>query len=922
MNSLQFTYNEQFYEFFGNSKELVFNTMQREQSFINEGLLAAVRHLNLKCDLVVDIGANIGNHSIYFASQMNCKVIAFEPDKENYQHLLQNIKTNSLQQEISPKYLGVGKFNGSGTIIKDELNNYVLSSAPNAKEAIKINALDSIEFKQPIHILRLGYKDGNIDILRGGKATIAKFKPLLLLEAKKNTIPHDVIQFLWQFEYQPILLGGGSDYYAFCHRSQVNAYNQFLMVYYTNKYEKDQSLLSEKALAFAKEYNRMKSIISQYYSKNFELRKQNAALELQLKTKILTTNAWEEAYSKQLQIIKEKDTNLWKKILTSFTEAGLEDASKVKAKIEKEASRGMPKGLVSPQIELSVSSVTPTPTEVDLFIHATQWEKVDTASIQLKFSSLGVLAHLHKVTTANNTPADDSIHKLNDKKDLFNLLPKKSFIPCLVIDLDSPILWESFIDYVWQEIESCNTLDVLVADGVSIQDEEVSVFQLTDKIETEALSIVPTSLNFAFLQGIKNVLILPQAAVNPEKRQQIKDLAHKLNVGRNYINESSVEEEEFAKILKLSKLSVGITARQALATQLPSNQTEINNSLIQSYEDIITSVEVNKPLEVALVGRIHPERWHKGGIYTSCVKYAESLERSGIAHDVIEIDQDFNEIVKRCNQAKLVIIYTGDQIAQDYYNVEPLTQYLDEKGHKVIVNASYDTYNERTELILDLLEKTSENVAMMAFASEVAQDPLLANYQHRIVTVPKTIKPIQAMDFQFAERKGIFMGDLNKFLMPRITADAEQTYRAVRQALPNEKIHFITQYKNQQAIPDWMDNYELHDFDKEIHQHFFGTRIYVHAQNYCTFEMLPVEGMLAGMPVLYKNMPQSLNSYIGDCGVRFDTSGALERAIKAVYNSPQVWSSLSALGQNMQTHYTEANFDNHFLRSLYTHLNK
>lgn len=58
---------------------------------------------------VIDIGANIGDFSIFAASKSkNVKVYSFEPIKTTYRQLLNNIGLNSLEKQIIPFNLAVG----------------------------------------------------------------------------------------------------------------------------------------------------------------------------------------------------------------------------------------------------------------------------------------------------------------------------------------------------------------------------------------------------------------------------------------------------------------------------------------------------------------------------------------------------------------------------------------------------------------------------------------------------------------------------------------------------------------------------------------------------------------------------------------------------------------------------------------------
>ena len=75
--------------------------------------------LNVRDKVVIDIGANIGDSSIYFALNGAKKVIAFEPFLNSFDLLVKNIDVNDLKDKIIPVNAGVG---GNRTIVKIESN--------------------------------------------------------------------------------------------------------------------------------------------------------------------------------------------------------------------------------------------------------------------------------------------------------------------------------------------------------------------------------------------------------------------------------------------------------------------------------------------------------------------------------------------------------------------------------------------------------------------------------------------------------------------------------------------------------------------------------------------------------------------------------------------------------------------------------
>jgi FkbM family methyltransferase len=58
---------------------------------------------------VLDVGANVGNHALYFATRMAAaKVVVIEPNPLALAPLLANVVVNGLTDVIETRHLGVG----------------------------------------------------------------------------------------------------------------------------------------------------------------------------------------------------------------------------------------------------------------------------------------------------------------------------------------------------------------------------------------------------------------------------------------------------------------------------------------------------------------------------------------------------------------------------------------------------------------------------------------------------------------------------------------------------------------------------------------------------------------------------------------------------------------------------------------------
>jgi len=145
-----------------------------------------------KGNIVVDIGANIGFHTILFADKVGPqgKVYAFEPDPVSYEILLKNIRVNNLKNVIA-KPLAISNKKILLNLYKSKTNygdNRVYASDIFG-EKLKINAdsLDNLfnnffDKSQRISLLKIDTQGFEPFVIQGAKKLIKQYKPTLFFE--------------------------------------------------------------------------------------------------------------------------------------------------------------------------------------------------------------------------------------------------------------------------------------------------------------------------------------------------------------------------------------------------------------------------------------------------------------------------------------------------------------------------------------------------------------------------------------------------------------------------------------------------------------------------------------------------------------------------------------------------------------------
>ena len=161
------------------------NFVLNKQFFEIEILEKINKYLN-KDSVVFDLGANVGNHTLYWALKQKVKkVYSFEPVPNTFKILEKNIEINKLQDTVNIFNFGLSDKTQMADIDSFMPTNIgathlkVLSSG-----SIQLKDLDSVEIKEDyIDFVKIDIEGMEIDCLNGAKSFIEKYHPLFLIEA-------------------------------------------------------------------------------------------------------------------------------------------------------------------------------------------------------------------------------------------------------------------------------------------------------------------------------------------------------------------------------------------------------------------------------------------------------------------------------------------------------------------------------------------------------------------------------------------------------------------------------------------------------------------------------------------------------------------------------------------------------------------
>ena len=134
--------------------------------------------------LVLDVGANIGNHTLYLAAEVGCQVYAFEPNESLVEAFEESININGFDDLVTVCKFGLGKSLSHGAFEKEIPENIGAQRIAVGSGDIEIKPLDKIVFDEKVDAIKIDVEGMELDVLMGARELVIRDKPLLYVECQ------------------------------------------------------------------------------------------------------------------------------------------------------------------------------------------------------------------------------------------------------------------------------------------------------------------------------------------------------------------------------------------------------------------------------------------------------------------------------------------------------------------------------------------------------------------------------------------------------------------------------------------------------------------------------------------------------------------------------------------------------------------
>lgn len=164
----------------------IFRWLEQQERFYEQEMLDFLAALVPAGGMVADVGANIGNHAVWFAGVMGCRVRAFEPIPLLSTILARNVAQNQLDALVRVEPYGVGSRPSRAHVASWDRTNAGASRLELRREKgyIRVVALDDLTWDQPVDLLKIDVEGMEHEVLAGAVSLIRRHRPVLAVEAR------------------------------------------------------------------------------------------------------------------------------------------------------------------------------------------------------------------------------------------------------------------------------------------------------------------------------------------------------------------------------------------------------------------------------------------------------------------------------------------------------------------------------------------------------------------------------------------------------------------------------------------------------------------------------------------------------------------------------------------------------------------
>jgi len=175
-----------------NPNDIIQRAYLKGQYFEADSLEKLHKLIRKPAPKILEVGANIGNHVIWYAKNLNAECIyPVEPNPLALEILQENINANNLEGCIDKRGMGFGVGNVSGhfRVVTDDANNLGATRLVADKDGdINVKTLDDLMGDDKVDFIKIDAEGMELDVLEGAAKIIARDRPVIWVEVLRKNL--------------------------------------------------------------------------------------------------------------------------------------------------------------------------------------------------------------------------------------------------------------------------------------------------------------------------------------------------------------------------------------------------------------------------------------------------------------------------------------------------------------------------------------------------------------------------------------------------------------------------------------------------------------------------------------------------------------------------------------------------------------
>ncbi len=185
--------------------DLIQKKIIERQGFYEPTLLEDIRARVHRGELCVDVGAHLGNHTVFLAKVCGARVLAFEPQPDMFDALRRNVELNGLEELVTTYNVALGERPGHGTLrhaLPDNTGSAKLELEDDG--SVRVSTLDEHVGDLRVSLMKIDVEGFELEVLKGAERVIARDNPIIYAEAADDQSRESLEAFLSPRGYVPV----------------------------------------------------------------------------------------------------------------------------------------------------------------------------------------------------------------------------------------------------------------------------------------------------------------------------------------------------------------------------------------------------------------------------------------------------------------------------------------------------------------------------------------------------------------------------------------------------------------------------------------------------------------------------------------------------------------------------------------------